>query len=166
MATLRVTCFALLAASLLAKPAIAQDDAKPLNLKPQPSIGFPAAAVASSVHDGTPSSGAKPASTESASVNTAPGVYYGDTSGATVASATANDPNDASESCDDASYNKPQVHGTVGMGVVAGNHVSGSYQAGTVNITQPLGTCKHPAGNLSVTVGGSQSHFDPPRRRH
>jgi hypothetical protein len=61
----------------------------------------------------------------------------------------------ASTGCDDAAYSRPQVHGSIGMGVVAGNHVSGNYQTGRVRMTQALGSCDHPTGmvGLSVSVG-------------
>jgi hypothetical protein len=149
MTTLRITCFALLTTGLLASSAWAQNDSKPLNLKLPPGSSDLPASNASS---------AKPAS-----ASTAPGVYYGDTSGATVA---ANNSNAATDSCDDATYKKPQVHGRVAVGVAAGNHVSGNYQSGTVNITKPLGDCKHPTGILSITAHASQSRFDYSRRRH
>ncbi len=126
-----------LATSLLVASVSAQT-AKPLNLKLPPS-DLPAAS----------STAAKPASA-------APGVYYGDTSGRmgnndTAAAATSN--------CDDYSYNQPQVHGSVGMGVVGGNHASGSYQTGTVNLTKAFGSCDHPTGGVSISIGGGTGNF-------
>ncbi|TPG05463.1 hypothetical protein EAH88_16050 [Rhodanobacter glycinis] len=126
-----------LATTLLVATVSAQT-AKPLNLKLPPS-DLPAAS----------STAAKPAST-------APGVYYGDTSGRmgnndTAAAATAD--------CDDYSYNQPQVHGSVGMGVVSGNHVGGSYQTGTVNLTKAFGSCDHPTGGVSISIGGGTGNF-------
>jgi hypothetical protein len=185
MATLRVISFALLATSLLASSAFAQDVTKPLDLTVPPSRGFPLA-VDTTTHASAAPAGATSAGTMSASaastgttpsttaagstsphagVNTAPGVYYGDTSGAVADGATKN-PDATTDGCDDATYNKPQVHGSVSTGVVAGNHFSGSYQTGTVNITQPLGDCKHPTGSLSISVSGGQSHFGYPRGGH
>ncbi len=127
-----------LLASLLTTSAWAQTAAKPLNLKLPPS-DLPAAS----------STAAKPA-------RAAPGVYYGDTSGRmgnndTAVAATSN--------CDDYSYNQPQVHGSVGMGVVSGNHVGGSYQAGTVNLTKAFGSCDHPTGGVSISIGGGTGNF-------
>jgi hypothetical protein len=151
MTTLRITCFALLATGLLASSAWAQGDNKPLNLKLPPSSDSPASKA----------SDAKPAS-----ASTAPGVYYGDTSGVPVAGSAAGNPSAATDSCEDATYNKPQVHGSVAVGVVAGNHVSGNYQSGTVNITKPLGDCEHPSGVLSITAHTSQSRFGYSRRSH
>jgi hypothetical protein len=129
-----------LAISLLVATASAQT-AKPLNLKLPPS-DIPAASAS------TP----KP----STAATTAPGVYYGDTSGRmgnddTATSATAD--------CDDYSYNQPQVHGSVGMGVVGGNHGSGSYQGGTVNLSKAFGSCDHPTGGVSISVGGGSGNF-------
>jgi hypothetical protein len=87
-------------------------------------------------------------------------MYYGDTSGAIAAS----DTRAAADTCDDAAYNKPQVHGSVGMGVVAGNRVSGNYQTGTVNISKAFGSCNHPGGGMSISISDSQGHFDYRRR--
>jgi hypothetical protein len=131
--------------TLLTAPAWAQTTGKPLNLKLPPS-DVPAAS----------STVAKPATN-------APGVYYGDTSGRmgnndTTDTATQTD-------CDDYSYNQPQMHGSVGMGVVGGNHFSGNYQTGTVNISKAFGSCDHPSGGVSISIGGSTGHFDG-RRDH
>ena len=131
--------------TLLAAPLCAQTGGKPLNLKLPPS-DIPAAS----------STAAKPAAS-------APGVYYGDTSGRmgnndTAAAATTDD-------CDDYTYNQPQVHGSVGMGVVGGNHFSGNYQTGTVNLSKAFGSCDHPSGGVSISVGGSTGHFNG-RRDH
>ena len=138
--------FVALAASLLATTAWAQTAGKPLNLKLPPS-DIPAAS----------STAAKPAAS-------APGVYYGDTSGRmgnndTTAAATTTD------DCDDYSYNQPQMHGSVGMGVVGGNHFSGNYQTGTVNISKAFGSCDHPSGGVSISIGGGTGHFNG-RRGH
>jgi heterodisulfide reductase subunit A-like polyferredoxin len=150
MTTLRRTCFVLLATGLLASSAGAQSVSKPLNLKLPPGSEFPT----SNASDARP-----------ASASTAPGVYYGDTSGVAVGGAASN-PDAAADSCDDATYNKPQVHGSVAVGVAAGNRVSGNYQSGTVNVTRPLGDCRHPTGILIITAHASQSRFDYSRRRH
>jgi hypothetical protein len=134
-----------LLATLLVAPVWAQTASKPLNLKLPPGDVPPSDVPA-------PSSSAK----NPASSSTAPGVYYGDTSGRieddTRVADSAND-------CDDSKYNQPQMHGSVGMGVVSGNHVSGSYQTGSVNITKAFGSCDHPTGGISISVGGSNGNF-------
>lgn len=61
--------------------------------------------------------------------------------------------------CDDSTYNQPQMHGSVGMGVFGGNHVSGNYQTGTVNLRQAFGSCDHPSGGVSISVGAGSGHF-------
>lgn len=160
MATVRVICFAALATCILASSAYAQNVTKPLNLSVPPSTGFPvasagSAAPTSAAGASTTPSGTTPSSPTPSSVNTAPGVYYGDHSGV----AAADDPDTATNSCDDATGNKPQVHGSVSTGVVAGSHFSGNYQAATVNVTKPTGDCKHPAGTLRITAHVSQDHF-------
>ena len=136
-------------AGLLAVPAMAQTDAPPpLNLK------LPAHAVpAAPRQDAAPAHG-----------GTAPGVYYGDTSGTTDAALAANDPDTGADACDDATYNKTQVHGSIGMGVMSGSHASGSYQTGTVNLSKAFGDCDHPSGGVSISIGGAQGHFDHDRR--
>jgi hypothetical protein len=142
MAILRIISSAMLATGLMAGSAYAQDDSKPPSFVP-PNSGLPAARAA-------------PASTTPSNASTAPGVYYGDHSGAMVA---ANSHDDATYSCDDATVNKPRVHGNVTTGVVAGNHISGNYQAATVRITKPLGDCEHRTGTLTITAHASQGHF-------
>jgi hypothetical protein len=141
--------FAALAASLLAASAMAQTgNGKPLNLKLPPS-DLPAAA--GSTAPAASSTAARPASR-------APGVYYGDTSGSMGDNEdTARVP--AQPACDDSTYNQPQIHGSVGMGVVGGRHVSGNYQGGTVNISQAFGSCDEPRGGVSISIGGSNGHF-------
>ena len=125
--------------TLLAVPLWAQSTGKPLNLKLPPS-DLPAAG-----------------STAAAPARDAPGTYYGDTSGrmGNNDSATAATTAD----CDDYRYNQPQVHGSVGMGVVSGNHFGGSYQTGTVNLTKAFGSCDHPTGGVSISVGAGNGHF-------
>jgi hypothetical protein len=135
-----------LAACLVAGAACAQSTSQPLNLKLPPNA-VPAAKAA----------------TAPASASTAPGAYYGDTSGTTDAGLAANAPADT---CDDATYNQPQVHGSVGMGVVAGNHVGGNYQTGTVSIHKAFGSCDHPTGGMSISIGGATGHFHDHRFGH
>ena len=151
MTTSRIM-IALLAASALATSAWAQTD-KPLNLKLPPNSALPA----------TSTSTAAPAHAGSSA---APGKYYGDPSGTTAAALAANTPDDAADSCDDATYNNTQVHGSVGMGVMSGSHMSGDYQTGTVNLTKAFGDCDHPSGGVSISISGGQGHFDSGRGRY
>ena len=67
--------------------------------------------------------------------------------------------------CDDANYGKPQIHGDIGMGVVAGNHVSGNYQTGTFNVTKATGSCDHPTGSMGLSISVGRGNFDDHRRR-
>lgn len=127
---------ALLLAVLLIAPAWAQSAGQPLNLKLPPS-DLPASA----------STAPKPSS--------APGVYYGDHSGRTA----ADDETTTVADCDDATYNQPQVHGSVGMGVMSGRHVDGNYQNGTINLSKAFGSCDHPTGGVSVSIGAGSGHF-------
>ena len=131
--------------SMLTTTAWAQTAGKPLNLKLPPS-DLPAAS-----------------STTAAPAHGAPGVYYGDTSGRMG----NNDVTDTATTtdCDDYSYNQPQMHGSVGMGVMSGNHFGGSYQTGTVNLTKAFGSCDHPRGGVSISVGAGNSNFHGRRGR-
>jgi hypothetical protein len=136
-----------LAVGLMATSACAQTAGKPLNLKLPPSDLPPASASA-----------AAPAQAKSASSvpgDDSPGVYYGDTSGRTY----ANSVSDEGSACDDSTYNKAQLHGSVGMGVVAGNHFGGSYQGGEANLSKRFGSCEEPSGGISISVGSSSGRF-------
>lgn len=127
---------AVLLTSLLVVPGWAQEAGKPLNLKLPPG-GLPASSG---------STAPRPA--------TAPGVYYGDTSGRSAADEEAVFPD-----CDDATYNQPQVHGSVGMGVVSGSHLDGNYQNGSVSLSKAFGSCGHPSGGVSLSIGAGSGHF-------
>lgn len=133
-----------LTASLLATAALAQTSSQPLNLKLPPKSDLP------------PSDLPAPSTTTAKPASSAPGVYYGDTSGrmSNTEERTA-----SLQRCDDSTYNQPQVHGSVGMGVMAGNHMSGNYQTGTVGVTKNLGDCDHPSGAVSFSIGVGKSNF-------
>ncbi len=136
-----------LAAGLMATSAWAQTTGKPLNLKLPPS-DLPQASASVAAPAGSKSVNSVPG-------GDAPGAYYGDTSGRTYANS------DTSErgACDDSTYNKAQMHGSVGMGVVAGNHFGGNYQDGEVNLSKRFGSCDEPSGGISISVGGSSGRF-------
>ena len=67
--------------------------------------------------------------------------------------------------CDDANYGKPQIHGDIGLGVVAGNHVSGNYQTGTFNVTKATGSCDNPSGSMGLSISVSRGNFNGRGRR-
>lgn len=136
-----------LLAALLVAPAWAQTADKPLNLKLPPS-DLPAASATAA----TP-----PPSRAATSVpgGDPPGAYYGDTSGRTYADTASEERSD----CDDSTYNQAQMHGSVGMGVVAGSHYGGTYQGGRVNLSKRFGSCDEPAGGISISVGGNTGQF-------
>lgn len=62
--------------------------------------------------------------------------------------------------CNNDKYSQPQVHGSLGVGVMAGNHVSGNYQTGNVSVTKALGTCDHPTGEVGLSISISQGNFN------
>jgi hypothetical protein len=129
----------------LTTSAWAQTAGKPLNLK-VPVSDAPASASSAA-------SAASPASPASSST---PGAYYGDTSGRMGNTEVASD---ARRPCDDSTYNQPQVHGSIGMGVVGGNHVSGNYQTGSVSVSKAFGSCDDPHGGVSFSISSGTGNF-------
>lgn len=155
-------------ASLLAVSAWAHPPNPPLNLKLPPgslpatsaTSAMPAPAPASSA---TITSGVPSLTTASSALARAtsahrppPGVYYGDTSGAMGNDDTADVP-----TCDDSTFNDPQVHGDVTTGIFTGNHIgTGTYQGATVNVSKRTGDCEHPGGGFNMSIHVSQSHLN------
>jgi hypothetical protein len=126
----------LLGLALFAGATFAQAPAKPLNLAVPPT-DIPVAA-----------------STAAAPAKDPPGTYYGDKSGRMPVADV-----EPADRCDDATYNKPQVHGSVSTGVVSASHYgTSSYQAGTVNVSQAFGSCDHPTGGVSISISGANDN--------
>ncbi|WP_285405602.1 hypothetical protein [Luteibacter sp. ME-Dv--P-043b] len=167
---------ALVALSLAATATMAQDTPRPLNLRlpadytPAPASTAPAPAKSADAGVAAdpkapavaPKNGGGSVAVTSSRPLDPPGTYYGDTSGRM----TGVEGDDGSPRCDDASYNTPQVHGSVSTGVVSASHGgSGSYQAGAVSLSQAFGSCEHPSGGVSISVGAGQGHFGGGRIR-
>lgn len=157
---------ALAALSFLATAAVAQE--KPLNLKlPADYVPAPASSAAAPAAAATPDGAPVTKSGESVAVTPSrpkdpPGTYYGDTTGRMTGAEVEDD----GPRCDDATYNKPQVHGSLSTGVVSASHGgSGSYEAGAVSVSQAFGSCEHPTGGVSISVGGGSGHFGGGRIR-
>jgi len=144
-----------IAGTLLVGSIWAQSASQPLNLKLPAGDGMPPSDLPASSSTSATADTTKPA-TAGTSGKPAPGVYYGDTSGR-----MGNSGHDTASAkpCDDSTYNQAQMHGSVGMGVVGGSHMSGSYQTGTVNITKNLGDCDHPTGAVSFSIGVGNGNF-------
>lgn len=141
-----------LATSLLVASAWAQSTGKPLNLKLPPG-DLPSVS----------STAAKPASARS--VSNAPGVYYGDTSGAM--GDTGDDTAAEVSSCDDSTFNQPQVHGNISTGIVSGRHMgTGTWNAGGISISKNLGDCDDPGGRVNMSIEVGQGHFHGRRYGH
>ncbi len=68
--------------------------------------------------------------------------------------------------CNDVNYGKPQVHGSVGVGVMAGNHVSGNYQTGSLYVSKAMGSCDHSTGDISFSINVSKGNFNNRAFRH
>lgn len=123
------------AASLLAGAALAQTPPA-LNLK-LPATTAPASSA----------SATKPATDP-------PGAYYGDTSGR-MGNTVASTP-----TCDDSTYNQPQVHGSVGVGVLSGRQMgTGTFSTGNVSVTRQYGSCDDPTGGMSMSISVGAEHF-------
>ena len=142
MNTIRNAVF--FATCLLTSAAFAQTVNPPLNLQLPPSDMPVAASTAAS----------RPATDRNGNPTSAPGVYYGDHSGPAASAGHV-----AAQRCDDATYNQPQMHGSASVGVMGGNHVSGSYQAATIHLGKNLGDCEHPSGGVGLTIHVGQSRF-------
>ena len=147
-----------LATSLLVTAAWAQSASQPLNLKLPPnsatSSTAPATQQPASASSSQPNPSAITINGKPPTASNAPGVYYGDHSNSTRSSDTAQA---GAPTCDDSTYNQPQVHGSVGMGVVSGSHIgTGSYQSGDVTMVQNTGSCDHPTGSVGISIGVSR----------
>jgi hypothetical protein len=158
----------LAALALTATSAWAQDASKPLNLRlpadyvPAPASTAAAPASASSVAGTAPKNGGANVAVTPSRPKDPPGAYYGDTSGR-MANTEADS---GAPRCDDATYNKPQVHGSITTGVVSSSHGgSGSYQGGAVSLSQAFGDCEHPTGGVSISIGGANNNFGGGRGR-
>ncbi|WP_267223805.1 hypothetical protein [Dyella silvae] len=165
MKTVRTTAFVV--ASLLAASAWAQSSNQPLNLKlpanlPASSTSTAAASASTPTDAGKAAAGGGNANPQANDKTGAyskdpPGTYYGDTSGTPGRTGAAH--GQPVVTCDDATYNQPQVHGAVGVGVESGKHMSGSYTGGSVTLSQAFGSCEHPSGGMNISVGGTQGHY-------
>ena len=156
------------ALALTATSAWAQDASKPLNLRlpadyvPASASTAAAPASASSVAGTAPKNGGANVAVTPSRPKDPPGAYYGDTSGR-MANTEADS---GAPRCDDATYNKPQVHGSITTGVVSSSHGgSGSYQGGAVSLSQAFGDCEHPTGGVSISIGGANNNFGGGRGR-
>jgi len=166
----------LLAAGVLATSAWAQSAPQPLNLTlPRDSVSsqtdattVPARSAKATSTVAVPAQA--PATIQPPPANsTSPDTHYNETANQFVDAAdSANRPVDAADSgkptCNEAAYAQPQVHGSVGMGVVAGNHISGNYQTGSVQVMKNLGSCDHPTGGVSLSIDVGQGNFGGSRR--
>jgi hypothetical protein len=148
-------------ASTLAVSAWAQSTPLPLNLSlPPKSATTTAPAAAAPAKDANKSAIAAVTTTAAST----PALQNPPPSG-TQYDANANAIVDAADSraltgCDDAAYSQPRIHGSIGMGVVAGNHVNGNYQTGNVNMTKALGSCDHPTGMVGLSISVGQGRFN------
>lgn len=126
-----------------------------LNLPANDYRGYPAAAESSAAQPASASSSVNQSAVtvngHSAALSSAPGVYYGDTSGGTAHHDTA------ASVCDDSTYHKAQVHGALGMGVFGGSHIgTGNYQSGQISVLRNMGSCDHPSGSVGISIGVSR----------
>ncbi len=159
--------FILLAASLVAASAWAQSVVQPLNLRLPSDAAAPQTSTVAPARDADSVSAAVSSPTDSVS----PDSHYDAAANRAVDAAdAANRPLDGQDAskpaCNDADYTQTQVHGSVGMGVVAGNHVSGNYQTGSIRLTKATGSCDHPTGGVSLSINVGRENFGRGRWRH
>jgi len=150
--SIRPQVFALLV--IAAAPAGAQSAAPPLKLDlPPDAAAAPAASAAAPAASAaaTENRASTPATIPAASVPPLPAFVDDGAPRATPA-------------CDNRTYGQPQVHGSIGMGVVAGNRVSGNYQTGSVQVTKALGSCDDPTGFVGLSIDVGQGNFNHRRR--
>ncbi len=152
-------------AAIVAASASAQSAPQPLNLKlPRDSVPAENANAVPAQSNNANSVAATPAATQAPDpsakpVQMQPGAPYDDPDGLSEYSEAS-----AARKCDDSTYAQPQVHGSVGMGVVAGNHTSGNYQTGDINASKAFGSCDHPTGGASISIGVGQGNFNGRRQ--
>ena len=125
---MKTKCHLALFASVFAVSVWAQSSPQPLNLK-LPSESAAVAAAGEPSESSTAGLAAAPDASTQPSPNPMPSaMYYDDANPRNrVAGAPA---------CDDSTYNELQVHGSVGAGVVGGNHISGNYQDAVINVSK------------------------------
>lgn len=69
------------------------------------------------------------------------------------------------EGCDDKTYAKPEVHGSLGMGVAASKRASANYETAELDASKALGSCDDPKGEVRASIRVTQSRFNfTPRR--
>lgn len=166
------------AVGLAAGTAMAQSASPPLNLKLPPGTASSVPAAASTISSAAapvtarslpalppganefppPARSSGAAMTHDSDASPAPGIYYGDHSNTTAAGYAEQ----TASRCDDYSYNKPQIHGSVGTGIVTGSHIgTGNYSGGVATLSKAFGSCDDPEGGMSISIGGTTSHgFD------
>ncbi len=71
----------------------------------------------------------------------------------------------AQQDCDDDAYRKPQVHGSVGMGVAASKNASANYETTEVNASKLLGSCGDPRGEVNASISITKSNVNFGSRR-
>lgn len=66
----------------------------------------------------------------------------------------------AARGCDDAKYGASQLHGSATVDVIGGSHASGNYQSGVVSVSKAFGSCDHPTGGASISIGVERENLD------
>jgi len=148
-------------AVVVAASACAQSATQPLNLKLPPESVPAESASAAPAQSNDENSAAGTSAAADASNPTAepaqmqPGAQYAGPY------RMSEDPEaSAARKCGDATYTQPQIHGAVTAGVVGGNHVSGNYQSGVVNVSKAFGSCDNPTGGVGISIGAGQGNFN------
>ena len=148
---MRIRRYVLFVLASVIAPAWAQSSTSTLNLKLPPGAVPAQSATVEPAKNPAPANAVAPAS-----LGPMLPIVYDDGTGNSQAS--------AAKACDEKTYGQPQVHGSIGMGIVAGSHVSGNYQTGSVQVTKALGSCDDPTGYLGLSISVGQGNFNHGRR--
>jgi hypothetical protein len=150
-------CFAV----VVAASACAQSVPQPLNLKLLPeSVPAESAPPAPAQSNNENAGAGTSAAADASNPTTEPAQMQPDAQYDGPYRMTENPGASAARKCDNATYTQPQIHGDVTAGVVAGNHVSGNYQSGVVNISKAFGSCDNPTGGVGISIGVGQGNFN------
>jgi hypothetical protein len=148
-------------AALLAASTCAQSVTQPLNLKlPPGSVPAESASAVPGQSNNENSAAGTSAATDASNPTAEPAQMQPGAQYVGPYRMSGNPEASAARKCDDAAYTQPQIHGDVTAGVVAGNHASGNYQSGVVNVSKAFGSCDNPTGGIGISIGAGQGNFN------
>ena len=138
-----VACIAIFAAA----PALAKSTpAKPLNLNLPLQFSRPSASATHGTAKPTPTSKPKPHVANPARTWKPP----------------VPPPYAFMPACNNKAYKKPHMFGSAGIGVFSGSDIEGNYETGTVSVAKALGSCSHPSGGITFSLGFGRETINGP----